>query len=147
MPTTPSLFEFDFTLGVWEVNVTGPQGAKGGLPLRSTITRQIDGCLLEEHVSGRAGYEAIIFTAVRRRLGEWVKTVVDNRGTSVFLSGRMVDGQMVLTGTVPGKGGRPEDARVTWVVRQGGFDERWETTTDGGATWSPLLTAEYRRRG
>ena len=145
-PTTPSLFQFDFTLGSWEVNATGPRGSSGGPKLRSSIVKQIDQCLIEEHLSGRAGYQAIIFTAVRRRLGQWVKTLVDNRGTSVFLIGGEVNGQMVLTGTVPSTGGTSKDVRVTWV--QSGsdrFEQRWETTTDEGATWERLLVATYRR--
>ena len=95
----------------------------------------------------KGGLRAIIYTAVRRRLGEWVKTLVDNRGTSVFLSGRETDGVMVLTGTVPSAGGTSKDVRVSW--RQNGpdaFEQRWETTTNGGATWERLLMAEYRRR-
>jgi hypothetical protein len=146
-PTTPALFQFDFTVGSWDVNATGPHGSEGGPTLHSTITKEIDQCLIEEHISGRAGYEAIVFTAVRRRLGEWVKTLVDNRGTSVFLSGRETDGQMVLTGSVPSAGGASKDVRVSW--HQSGpdaFEQRWETTTDGGATWERLLLAEYHRR-
>jgi hypothetical protein len=89
----------------------------------------------------------MIFTAVRRRLGEWVKTLVDNLGTNVFLKGRLTDGQMVLTGTVPSIDGVSKDVRVTWV--EGGpdnFEQRWETTGDGGAMWEQLLVAEYSRR-
>jgi hypothetical protein len=143
----PALFQFDFTLGLWKVDVGGQSGGAGQPELRSTIAKDIDDCLIEERLKGRAGYEAIIFTAVRRRLGEWVKTLVDNRGTNVFLKGRLTGGQMVLTGTVPSIDGVSKDVRVTWV--EGGpdnFQQRWETTSDGGATWQQLLVAEYSRR-
>jgi hypothetical protein len=149
----PVLFDFDFTLGSWNVDVVGPhpsqsavEHAAGGRPkLRSVIAKDVGDCLIEERLSGRAGYEALVFTSVRRRLGEWVKTFVDNRGTNVFLKGGVVDGRPVLNGTVPTAGGS-RDVRVTWV--QDGadrFEQRWETTTDGGATWDRLLIARYTR--
>ena len=112
----------------------------------SVIAKDLGDCLIEERLSGRAGYEAIMFTTVRRRLGEWVKTFVDNRGTNVFLKGRVVDGRPVLTGTVPSSGGS-RDVRVTWVQHGADrFEQRWETTVDSGTTWDRLLIADYTRR-
>lgn len=143
----PALFQFDFTLGSWNVDVAGPHAAAGSPRLTSTISKDLGDCLIEERLSGRAGYEAIVFTTVRRALGEWVKTYVDNRGINVYLTGRLTDGQMVLTGKVPSTGGSSKDARVTWVSNgPDSFVQRWETSSNGGTTWAPLFVATYSRR-
>jgi hypothetical protein len=153
-PAFPALFQFDFTLGEWDVDVVGPHPSETGLAsaapgrpeLRSVIAKDVGDCLIEERLTGRAGYEAIVFTSVRRRLGEWVRTYVDNRGTNVFLKGRVVNGALVLTGTVPTAEGS-QDVRVTWVPDGSDqFEQRWETTADGGASWDRLLLARYNRR-
>jgi hypothetical protein len=141
--TIPALFQFDFTLGNWNAEVIEP----GRSPeVQSTITKDLSGCLIEERLTGRNGYEAIVFTSVRRRLGIWVKTFVDNRGTSVFLKGRETNGEMVLLGTAPVQGGSKQ-VRVTWSDKTADrFVQLWETTADGGATWRRLLKVRYTRR-
>jgi hypothetical protein len=138
--TLPALFQFDFTLGEWKAELVEP----GRSPeVRSTIT---SGCLIEERIKGKNGYEAIVFTSVRRRLGIWVKTFVDNRGTNVFLKGGLTNGEMVLTGTMPDRHGSSKQVRVTWTEKTADrFVQRWETTDDGGATWKRLFKVRYTR--
>jgi len=72
---------------------------------------------------------------------------VDNRGTNAFLTGSTEDGRLVLTGTAPSRHGSALDVRVT-STRKGDdrFEQRWERTPDGGATWHRLLVATYRRK-
>lgn len=139
-PTAPALFEFDYTLGSWEVDADGRD-------LRSRIAKDLSECLIEERIRGHDGYEAIVFTSVRRRLGIWTKTLVDNRGTNAFLTGGMTNGQMILTGTAPSRHGRGLDVRVTYTQKSPDrFEQRWEKTRDGGTTWDRLLVVKYRRR-
>ena len=143
----PTLFQFDFTLGSWKVDVAGPHAAVGSPRLTSTISKDLGDCLIEERLSGAAGYEAIVFTTVRRALGEWLKTYVDNQGINVFLKGQLTGGQMVLTGRVPSTGESSRDARVTWVPNgPDSFEQRWETSSDGGTTWGSFFVARYSRR-
>ena len=140
----PALSQFDFTLGTWSVAVAAPDAPQG---LTSRITKDLSGCLIEERIRGTDGYEAIVFTSVRRRLGLWVKTFVDNRGTNAFLTGGITDGRLVLEGTAPSARGRKLDVRVIYTQRgDGGFEQRSEKTRDRGATWSRLLVARYDRR-
>ncbi|HYC31726.1 MAG TPA: hypothetical protein VEB59_05515, partial [Gemmatimonadales bacterium] len=74
----PGYFLFDFTLGEWTV---APEGAHRTVPaLQSTISHDLSDCLIEERISGRAGYEARVFNTMRRRTGEWLRTFIDNRG-------------------------------------------------------------------
>ena len=129
---------FDFTLGAWKVKVLGRK-------LRSSIAADVGGCLVEERLKGDHGYEAWVFTSVRRVSGIWYRTFMDNRGTRIFLTGTEVNGRMVLTGTMPLKG-KVVDVRVTWEpAAGGGFSQAYETSKDGGTTWKRLFAARYQQ--
>ena len=139
----PVLDELDYTLGEWEVKLAGPQD----VTFRSRIRKELSDCLLEERIEGENGYEAIGFSSVRRRLGVWERTLVDNRGTNAFLTGSTEDGRLVLTGTAPSRQGSALDVRVTSTRKSDDrFEQRWERTPDGGATWHRLFVATYRRK-
>jgi hypothetical protein len=141
--TLPVLDELDYTLGDWEVKVTGREDAR----FRSRVTKELSDCLIEERIEGENGYEAIVFSSVRRRLGIWERTLVDNRGANAFLSGSTADGRLVLTGTAPSRRGSALDVRVIFTRKSDErFEQRWERTPDGGATWHRLFVATYRRR-
>ncbi|HYC30813.1 MAG TPA: hypothetical protein VEB59_00915, partial [Gemmatimonadales bacterium] len=63
------------------------------------------------------------------------------------LSGVPSAGALVLTGRMPLAGGQVADVRATWTpVDADHFRQTYETSTDGGATWSLLLRNEYTRR-
>jgi hypothetical protein len=146
-PAFPAPRQFDFTLGRWKVALDGPLGRGGDEDLRSTITTDLSGCLVEERLTGEHGYEARVFSSARRRSGQWYRTFVDNRGLRVFLTGREEAGRLVLTGTLPAGGSAAADVRAGWDQLSGGrFRERWEISRDGGATWHRLLDATYRPR-
>lgn len=145
-PAFPAPRQFDFTLGQWKVELGGRLG-RGSDDLRSTITTDLSGCLVEERLTGEHGYEARVFSNVRRRTGQWFHTFVDNRGLRVFLTGQEEGGKLILKGKVPAGGPDATDVRVTWDRLGGGrFRQRWETTRDGGVTWHGLLNATYRPR-
>jgi hypothetical protein len=144
-PAFPNYRLFDFAVGEWNVDVEGAGRAVPGL--RSSIGRDLSDCLTEERLTGRAGYEARVFSTMRRLTGEWQRTFMDNRGIRVFLSGVPSAGSLVLTGTMPLAGGTVADVRSVWEPVDGDrFTQRYETSTDGGATWDLLLEASYQRR-
>ncbi len=143
-PTLPVLDELDYTLGEWKVEVAGALDATG---LRSRITKELSDCLIEERIEGKDGYKAIVYSSVRRRLGIWERTFVDNRGANAILSGSSAGGQLILTGTAPSRHRRALDVRVTFTRKSDDrFVQRWERTPDGGATWNRLLVLTYRRK-
>ena len=136
---------FDFTIGEWEVEVSGERRSVPGL--RSSITGDLSACLIEERLTGPAGYEARVFSTMRRLTGEWTRTYMDSRGIRVLLRGVPAAGQLVLGGTMPIAGGRTVDVRATWApVDADRWVQRYETSTDGGATWGLLVEAGYRRK-
>jgi hypothetical protein len=147
-PAFPAPRQFDFTLGQWKVDLSGPLAEDDqGANLRSTITTDLSGCLLEEKLTGADGYEARVFSNGRRRTGPWFHTYVDNRGLRVFLTGQQVNGSMVLTGQLPTGGTSAADVRVTWQpLAKGRFRQDWQVTRDDGTTWRSLLSATYKPR-
>jgi hypothetical protein len=146
-PAFPAPRQFDFTLGRWQVALDGPLARDGDDDLRSTITTDLSGCLVEERLTGAHGYEARVFSTARRRTGLWYRTFVDNRGLRVFLTGKEDAGRLVLTGSLPAGGAATVAVRAAWEQLSGGrFRERWEISRDGGTSWRRLLVATYRPR-
>jgi len=150
--------DLDFTLGEWDVQID--QGALfeptdkamhdlGAPEATSEIESALSNCLLEEHFHGRAGYEAHVFTSYDPISLGWVRTHGDNRGIRVLLrDGQLAGGSVVMTGKKPHPDGATADLRVTWTpVSPDMFTQRWESSTDGGATWDMQFTAVYVRRG
>jgi hypothetical protein len=144
-PAFPNYRLFDFTIGEWDIAVSGAQRTVPAL--RSSIASDLSACLTEERLSGRAGYEARVFSTMRRLTGEWARTYVDNQGLRVLLRGTPSAGELVLAGTMPLGGGRIADVRATWEPVDGDrFIQRYETSTDAGASWRVLVEAVYTRR-
>jgi hypothetical protein len=145
-PGFPAPRQFDFTLGQWKIDLSGPlaEDHQGG-NLRSTIITDLSGCLIEEKITGGNGYEARVYSNARRRTGQWYRTYIDNRGVRVFLTGHQEGESMVLTGQLPTGGTGAADVRVTWQpLSKGRFRQDWQVTRDDGATWRSLLSATYK---
>ena len=73
---------------------------------------------------------------------------MDNGGLVRRLDGVFAEGKMVLSGESRDSSGARLLNRITWqetvpgVVRQ-----LWETSSDGGGTWSVAFDGRYRKRG
>ena len=145
-----SLFqEFNFTVGEWNVEFDGPgmgAAASHRHRVQSNITTDLDGCLIEEKLTGPQGYEARVFTNIRPIDEIWRRTYVDNQGLRVYLTGpRIHDGKIVLSGTMPKLGGGTRQVRATFEqVGPNRFVQRW--TREDRHGWTTLVTARYTRR-
>ena len=130
-PFRPRARQFDFMLGTWRVHRGNGEGAPGG----ATIMRTMGQCLIEERIEGPGGYESIAFSTFDVFTQQWIRTWADNAGQRLFMTGGLVDGKMVFTGSRPGHGGTVL-VRVTWdPVASNHVDQRWSFSRDGGATW------------
>lgn len=136
--SSDSASQFDFWLGSWEVR------ANGQLAGHNTITREIGGCVLHERYRTPQGYEGESFNIYDASRGVWHQTWVDNGGLLLTLEGGYSDGHMVLEGTTEGPNGTSLQ-RITWSVIDGGPNVRqlWETSTDGGGTWTTAFDGTY----
>jgi hypothetical protein len=140
--------EFNFTIGQWTVTLDGhgAESRSAGGTLQSEISADLDGCLVEEKLTGPKGYEARVFTNIRPIDEVWRRTYEDNRGLRVYVTGpRLQNGKIILTGTMPGPGGRSVNARVTFERTADGFFQRWERENPAGQ-WGELVSAKYERR-
>lgn len=129
----------DFLAGSW--NVKGLLGFSLG---RSTITKTVSGCLIEEHFRGRLGYEAIAFTYRDPVTRHWYRSTVDNLGERVELEGDFAGTALVLTGVENALGGSV-NYRLSLTPVGGKVEAKHEISRNGGATWTKLPTLSYSR--
>lgn len=132
--------QFDFWLGDWNV-----AAADGKLVGRDKVEKAYGGCVLQEHwtsVDGGTGGSLSVYDATRKL---WHQTWVDSTGTLVVLEGGMKDGRMVLTGEMTGPDGKRQLDRMSWTPKDSTIRQLWETSEDGGKTWSVIFDVLYSR--
>ncbi len=135
--------QFDFWIGEWEVST--PNGAPAG---RNRIAPILGGCALSESWTGAKGSSGNSYNAYDRQTGRWHQTWVDNGGLVLRLDGSFADGKMVLSGETRDSSGARVRNRITWQeTAPGAVRQLWETSGDGGRTWSVAFDGRYRKRG
>ncbi len=142
---TPEYRQFDFWLGDWEVK--GPAGQVAGTNL---ITRTLDGCVLYESWKGKGGAVGNSFNIYDATDQKWHQTWVDNQGSLLMLTGGLKDGKMVLeSGPVPTRRDASKTVlqRITWSKEEGGkVRQLWESSSDGGTTWTVAFDGMYSKK-
>jgi hypothetical protein len=132
--------QFDFWLGDW--NVRDPQGALVGTNL---ITKEFGGCVLQEHWTG-GNMTGGSFNIYRSGTRQWHQSWVDSNGTLLVLDGEFKDGVMTLAGEGK-RGNQPIRHRISWApAPDGKVRQLWETSNDGGTTWSVVFDGRYERK-
>lgn len=134
---------FDFWIGHWDVYKFGSDTLVGDSHIESII----DGFgLLENYQAERSPYAGKSLNKYNPAKEQWEQYWIDNSGLTLFLSGGISEGKMVLSDL---EGGDPEKGfnKITWEklddqkVRQS-----WSISYDQGKTWSPVFDGEYRRK-
>ena len=147
----PQYSEFDFWLGEWEV-----RNASGQLLGRNRISKRHGGCVVLEEWESAAGGSGSSFNVYDQQTRQWHQFWVDATGTNwlssdaqgnpVTLRGGLRDGAMVLSAhadTLPSIG----LTRVTWrPLPDGGVRQTFETSRDGGKTWTVSFDGFYKKR-
>ncbi|MGH8130399.1 MAG: tetratricopeptide repeat protein [Steroidobacteraceae bacterium] len=136
---TPEYRQFDFWLGDWDVE----SPASPGRVSRNRIIRINNGCTLREEYTSPGGYAgtSLNFYDATRKL--WHQTWIDNQGAALYLEGGLQGKSMVLATTAD-----PQQVnRITWTLLDDGrVRQLWESTTDGGKTWTTVFDGYYRKR-
>ena len=136
--------QFDFWLGQWEVR--DPTGKVVG---HNRIEAAHGGCALIEHwtsVQGVTGTSVNIYDRDRR---QWHQTWVDSGGGLLQLDGGRSDAAMVLVGDAfdADAPGRTSRQRITWTPQADGrVRQLWESSSDGGKTWTVVFDGLYARQ-
>jgi len=121
---------FDFWVGDWVVY--SPAGDVAG---HNTIELVLGGCALHENWVGASGGEGHSYTFYDRNTGKWHQTWIDANGTALYVEGGWTGEAMVLTDGAN---------RITWTPLDGGsVRQHWESSTDGGASWTTAFDGEY----
>lgn len=140
--------QMDFWVGEWDATWPGQRSGEVGHGTNS-ITRILDGCVVEENFSGQPparlrGISVSIFDA---RAGKWKQTWVDNQGAYLDFVGEFKDGRMILERDTPGRGGAKMMQRMVWKnIAANEFDWSWEASQDGGKTWQVQWPIHYKRK-
>jgi hypothetical protein len=138
--TAPEYRQFDFWLGDWDVEAP----ANPGRISRNRITSTNGGCTLLEQYTTPGGFEgsSLNFYDVARKV--WHQTWIDNQGQPLYLEGGLRGDAMVMQTTAD----PAQVQRITWTpLPDGRVRQHWESTTDGGRTWSTVFDGYYTRRG
>jgi hypothetical protein len=139
----PEYRQFDFWLGDWDV-----ADANGKLVGRNRITAAQKGCALLEQWEGKGGVTGASLNAWDADRRRWHQTWIDSSGSLLLLEGGIVDGRMVLAGTANDATGKPARQRITWQkLSDGRVRQTWESSADGGATWTTAFDGYYSSRG
>lgn len=142
--SSPEYRQFDFWVGEWDV--FSPDGAKAGENRIEVIANR---CALLENwtgAKGGAGKSLNIYDATDRK---WHQTWVDATGGRLELVGSIVGGSMVLgaVGPMADRPGVSVTHRITWTPNaDGSVRQHWQTSDDGGKTWTTAFDGKYVRR-
>jgi hypothetical protein len=141
----PEHRQFDFWIGDWEV--TRPDGRPAG----TNRVRSIHGgCALQEDWTGAGGSTGTSLNAYDAATGRWHQTWVGNDGLLLRLEGTMTSGAMELSGVSRGANGAQTLQRIRWTPLTGTpprVRQLWESSADGGRTWTVVFDGMYRTRG
>lgn len=133
--------QFDFWVGDWETT------ANGQIAGTNHIIILQDSCVIQENwESSRGNYTGTSYNYYDPQDDRWHQTWIDNQGQSLRLSGKLVDGQMVLeSGEMKDQKGNEIWHKITWTPNPDGtVRQLWESKRDG--TVQILFDGIYKRK-
>lgn len=132
---------FDFWIGQWDVFAGGQQAGT------NSISSILGGCALHEEWASATGGYGESFNYYDPSTGKWYQHWIADNGTFIRFEGEARDGGIYYTAETT----NPANGQVTLhrfqFTRYEGGDVRqyWETSTDGGQTYSAIWDARYVR--
>lgn len=141
---SPEFHQMDFWLGVWDAYYAEDAAAPGG---RNVITREYGGCVIQEQFDGGPQAQGLIGHSVstyHAHAGAWRQTWVDNQGGYFALVGGPEGDDFVLVSRRLSDNVPVQRMLFTDITPQS-FTWRWQSSSDGGATWADSWVIWYRR--
>lgn len=137
--SAPEYRQFDFWIGDWDAfDADNPDKAVA----RNQVDSILGGCVLREDYQGTSGAEGRSFSIYDASRKVWHQTWVTNRGVLLVIEGSYQNGEMVLSGADPARGG--QIVRGIWKPVEGGVRETAALSADGGKTWKPWFDITFR---
>jgi hypothetical protein len=137
----PVYRQLDFWVGEWDVYI-GDQ--KVGT---NVVTSEEDGCVVHEHWTSLRSETGQSFNFYDRATKKWRQVWVSNNGSTLDVAGGLVDGTMAYTGEAVRPNGVRIQHRLSFTPNADGTVRQfWQTSTDGGATWTVAWDGRYVRK-
>lgn len=130
---------FDYWVGEWEVFDTA-----GTKIAESSIRRVAEGCAITEEWRPIGGQQGVSISWYDPADQQWHQQWVGGGGWIAWFDGGLVDGSMTLTSKPA-----PNGALTRMVYtrpRENVVLQSLYASTDGGQTWTPNFTGEYRKK-
>jgi hypothetical protein len=142
--TAPEFRQMDFWLGVWDAYYSADATEPGG---RNTVTRAFDGCVIQEDFDGGAQASGLVGRSVstyHTQTQLWRQTWVDNQGGYFALTGGPAGEDFILS-TTRIRENAPHQRMVFEDITPDSFTWRWQSSADGGVSWTDRWVIWYRR--
>ena len=139
----PEARQFDFWVGTWDLTWDGGEGT-------NTVTRVLGDCIVHEQFAtenmGGGPYRGWSVSAYGPQPGVWRQTWVDSQGGYLDFTGGWQEDRMVMQRETT-RNGEPLLQRMTWYnITDDALDWDWESSSDGGETWTLNWRIHYSRR-
>lgn len=135
--------EFDFWVGEWKVFHATADTLVG----HNTITRTLNGCVVEEHWKGQTGFEGKSFNTFNPTDKSWNQVWVDVAGNTYHFKGAYSKDVMQMYGKSKDSEGNAVDFDMSYhfdsdkkTVRQ-----IWKMSKDDGHSWQTIFDGIYRK--
>jgi hypothetical protein len=134
--------QFDFWLGKWDVCKYG----NDTIIAKSFIESIIDSVGLQENYSVLNNtYKGKSLNKYNPAKKRWEQFWIDNSGLTLFLTGGLVNGKMILDDKLTGNPKQGINQIVWEKLLDGSVRQTWNLSKDGGKTWSVLFDGLYKR--
>lgn len=138
--SAPEYRQFDFWLGHWNVSIENDNVIR-----TNRISLINNGCTLLEEYTTPDGYQGKSLNMYDRASGMWHQTWMDNSGLVLKLSGKFIDGKMVMAGKTQTAQGIQLN-KITWqTLADGRVNQHWQTSRDNGKTWQTAFNGYYQK--
>ncbi len=141
---SPEAEGLDFWVGTWDLEWDTADGTASGT---NTITREHNGCVIEEQFAAETGFEGGSWSVLTP--AGWRQTWVDNAGGYLLFTGATDDdGRVVEMRQAPFENpqGQMQTNRMVWEdVTDESLVWRWQASLDDGATWADRWVIRYAR--
>lgn len=139
---------FDFWVGSWSVAWDEGEGKTG----RGTnkVEKILDGTVLQENFriehGQNVGFKGTSISVFNSQEGAWYQAWADNQGGYFSFQGKKDGDKRIFQTRVENRNGDQVAQRMVFYdITPTGMTWDWESTTDGGATWSLSWRIRYTR--
>jgi hypothetical protein len=129
-------------LGEWTVT------EDGRIVGHNSLTPVVGGCAVREEWRSASGSNGTSLSFYDSQLDIYRQTWIDSHGIVLELGGQFDGDSLVLEGIRPSVENPAIDAhhRISWTPnKEGGFQQVWTVSTDGGKTRKQIFNGKYAR--